>query len=71
MTRLMSVDDATLKRIDDLVVTLAEARKVRLPAQHGSQTYDKTATTILSWLELSLNDFRVVSRLALCTRSRD
>lgn len=61
MAQLISIDEATTHRIDGLVKTLEQARAVRLPAQHGSQTYDKSATTILTWLWSSLNDFRITT----------
>jgi proteasome activator subunit 4 len=56
------VDHTLLNEVlPNLFKDLEKFRKLRLPAQHGDQEYDKCSMTILAWLWSCLSDVQAVS----------
>jgi proteasome activator subunit 4 len=62
MALLVSVDDEYIRRIDSLVKSLGDYRAIRQPfAKDAVQPYDSACLTILTWLWMVVNDFRVTT----------
>jgi proteasome activator subunit 4 len=62
MALLVSVDEEYIRRIDSLVKSLADYRAIRQPfAKDAVQPYDSACLTILTWLWMVVNDFRVTT----------
>jgi len=55
-------DDTLLNGVlPDLFKDLEKFRKLRLPAQHGDQEYDKCSMTVLAWLWSCLSDVQAAA----------
>ena len=62
MQLLIAVDDAYVQRIDQLVTSLQEWRKIRQPfSKDAVQPYDAACLTVLTWLWSGMNDYRVTA----------
>ncbi|PLW40659.1 hypothetical protein PCANC_01611 [Puccinia coronata f. sp. avenae] len=53
---LLVTDTLLNGMLPDLFKDMEKLRKIRLPAQHGDQEYDKCAMTVLAWLWSCLSD---------------
>ncbi|SCV72468.1 BQ2448_4005 [Microbotryum intermedium] len=65
---LMHVDTSYEARVDDFGARLKKWRELRQPTAQGTQTYDKAALTILSWLWTSMSDFRIATAYPFITK---
>ncbi|GAA5854935.1 hypothetical protein JCM8547_004128 [Rhodosporidiobolus lusitaniae] len=65
---LVAVDAAYEARIDEFGRKLAAWRAERKPASEGTQTYDKAALTILTWIWGSISEFRTSSAFPFITK---
>ncbi|GAA6033408.1 hypothetical protein JCM8097_006736 [Rhodosporidiobolus ruineniae] len=65
---LVAVDAAYEARIDEFGKKLEEWRLERKPASEGTQTYDKAAMTILTWIWGSISEFRTSSAFPFITK---
>lgn len=62
MHLLIEVDEEYVLRVENLVVSLGELRKIRKPfSKDAVQPYDSACLTILTWLWSGMNDYRVAT----------
>lgn len=66
--RLMTVDAAYEAQIDDFAKKLAAWREIRQSSAQGTQSYDKASLTILSWIWISVSDFRISTAFPFITK---
>ncbi|KAM0751556.1 hypothetical protein T439DRAFT_300497 [Meredithblackwellia eburnea MCA 4105] len=65
---LMNVDAEYEARIDQFGRQLAAWRLIRVSSAHGTQTYDKAALTILTWIWTSVSDYRISTAFPFITK---